>query len=80
MRQMESSKAPGPDGFSIYFYHNLWHVVGNDILDAVLKVLNDGAYISRWNETLVTLLPKVEHPILIMETVQLDCAMCITRY
>jgi hypothetical protein len=30
--QMEHNKAPGPDGFIIEFYHNLWEVVKLDLL------------------------------------------------
>ena len=32
VRDMEGDKAPGPDGFSIAFFHHCWRVVERDIL------------------------------------------------
>ncbi|MCI73173.1 hypothetical protein A2U01_0094437, partial [Trifolium medium] len=32
--------APGPDGLPALFYHNYWDIVGDDIINMVLNVLN----------------------------------------
>ena len=32
VRGMEVDKAPGPDGFSMAFFHNCWRVVERDVL------------------------------------------------
>ena len=33
LREMEGDKAPGPDGFTIAFFHICWSVVENDVMD-----------------------------------------------
>ena len=33
LREMEGDKAPGPDGFTMAFFHNCWSVVEKDIMD-----------------------------------------------
>nr|GFD08641.1 RNA-directed DNA polymerase, eukaryota, reverse transcriptase zinc-binding domain protein [Tanacetum cinerariifolium] len=32
---IDDNKAPGPDGFSAYFYKKAWDIIGNDICSAV---------------------------------------------
>ena len=32
VRDMEGDKAPGPDGFSMAFFHHCWKVVERDVL------------------------------------------------
>ncbi|XP_065630963.1 uncharacterized protein LOC112023799 [Quercus suber] len=32
VKEMEGDKAPGPDGFSLAFYHHCWEVVERDVL------------------------------------------------
>lgn len=64
---MHPDKSPGPDGMSAHFYQNLWHIVGRDITAAVLAVLNDEASLNSWNQTVVTLIPKVANPLLMKE-------------
>lgn len=32
---LNSSKAPGPDGFSVGFFEGAWEVVGKDMVDAI---------------------------------------------
>ena len=34
--QMGPIKAPGPDGMNAFFYKNFWHIVGDDVVFAVL--------------------------------------------
>ncbi|GJY85462.1 RNA-directed DNA polymerase, eukaryota, reverse transcriptase zinc-binding domain protein [Tanacetum coccineum] len=33
---IDDNKAPGPDGFSAYFYKKAWDIIGNDICSAIL--------------------------------------------
>ena len=33
LKEMEGDKAPGPDGFTMAFFHNCWSVVEKDVMD-----------------------------------------------
>lgn len=54
------SKAQGLDGFTTLFYQKFWPMLGKDIMDDVLLILNDQRDLSEWNSTLITLIPKVK--------------------
>lgn len=60
---MHPSKAPGPDGFTIFFYQKLWPVIGNDVVKAVLSILNGQKDLTEWNETLIMLIQKIRYPV-----------------
>lgn len=62
LKQTHPSKAPGPDGFSPYFYQHFWPVVGNDVVDAIHCLLASDAAMQKINCTHVTLIPKVKSP------------------
>ncbi|XP_073137930.1 uncharacterized protein [Henckelia pumila] len=60
-------KAPGPDGFSGIFYQKFWHVVGEEVTQVVLHILNEDAPMDGWNNTIITLIPKVGNPMMMKE-------------
>lgn len=60
--QLKGSSAPGPDGLSALFYHKYWSIIGNDILDYTLLVLNKGHNPAQLNYTFLSLIPKVTNP------------------
>jgi hypothetical protein len=60
-------KAPGPDGMPAIFYKNFWDMVGNQVVEEVLGVLNGGPIPEEWNETTIVLIPKVRKPELVKD-------------
>lgn len=56
------SKAPGPDGLTTLFFQNAWNTIGDDIIGAILGVLNNGESLKDWNDTVTTLIPKIKDP------------------
>ena len=60
--QMHPSKSPGPDGMSPFFFQKYWHIVGNNVVRAVLSVLNFGHLLHKMNYTHVILIPKKKEP------------------
>ncbi|MDV3166697.1 MAG: reverse transcriptase family protein, partial ['Waltheria sp.' little leaf phytoplasma] len=59
---MHPAKSPGPDGMNACFFQKYWGIVQHGVVDAALKVLNEGADIGVLNETFIALIPKVEKP------------------
>ncbi|XP_073119573.1 uncharacterized protein [Henckelia pumila] len=60
---MHPDKAPGPDGMSVFFYQKFWNIIREEVTMAVLRVLNDGAELAYWNNTVVALVPKIKEPL-----------------
>ena len=44
------------------FYQKFWHVVGDDVVSAVLDFLNNGSMLPKINHTNIVLIPKVKNP------------------
>ena len=59
--QMGPTKASGPDGMNALFYLKFWHVVGNNVVLAVLDFLNNGNMLPDINHTNIVLIPKVKN-------------------
>ena len=60
--QMGPTKAPGPGSMNALFYQKFWHIVGNDVITAVLDFLNNGNMLPEINHTNIVLIPKVKDP------------------
>ena len=71
-------KAPGPDGFGSFFYRDAWHIVGDDVIAAVLDVLQSGKLLKELNHTVITLIPKTKCPKNVSEYRPISC--CNTLY
>ena len=57
---MGPTKAPGSNGMNAHFYHKFWHVVGDDVIAAILDFLNSGNMNLDINYTHIVLIPKVK--------------------
>ena len=76
-------KAPGPDGYGSYFYKDAWSIVGDDVVSAVLDVLQQGRLLKELNHTVITLIPKTKCPKNVSEFRPISCCntlyKCITK-
>ena len=64
---MDPIKAPGLEGFPALFYQKNWEVVGERVTAVCLGILNDGQPVTELNDTLITLIPKVDKPTMVNE-------------
>ncbi|XP_042962598.1 uncharacterized protein LOC122296867 [Carya illinoinensis] len=67
VKQMHPSKAPGPDGMSLVFFHKYWNVIGKPVILSVLKALNSGSFPQDLNHTFITLIPKKTDPFTVVD-------------
>jgi len=67
LKQMHPHKASRPDGMNPFFYQRFWDVIGDDVVAAVLAILNGHAIPPRFNHTFVALIPKEPCPTHISE-------------
>lgn len=59
---MGAWKSPGPDGLHAGFFQDNWDLVGSDIAEICLSILNGGKSIKPLNHTFVALIPKIKSP------------------
>lgn len=62
MFEMTPFKATGPDGFHAGFYQNQWNTVGAEVVKQAMKFFTTGSMDQNVNDTLVSLIPKVDNP------------------
>ncbi|XP_021853706.1 uncharacterized protein [Spinacia oleracea] len=76
-------KAPGPDGIGPYFYKDAWHIVGDEVIAAILDMLQQGKILKEVNHTVITLIPKTKCPKDVSEFKPISCCntiyKCITK-
>lgn len=59
---MQSLKAPGPDGLPPLFYKNYWPIVGSEVILAVQNFFRTGHLLKEINNSFIVLIPKVKNP------------------
>ncbi|GJR26775.1 RNA-directed DNA polymerase, eukaryota, reverse transcriptase zinc-binding domain protein [Tanacetum coccineum] len=83
MFEIEDSKAPGPDGFTVRFYKSAWSIIGKDICKAVQEFFITGKLLGEVNATLISLVPKVQNPDKVFEFRPIACCnvmyKCISK-
>jgi hypothetical protein len=51
-------KAPGPDGFPMFFFQKFWKLIGKDVCDAVKEFFGAKCMLKELNSTFLCLIPK----------------------
>ncbi|MCH93722.1 hypothetical protein A2U01_0014675, partial [Trifolium medium] len=59
IKDMKSLAAPGPDGLPALFYQTYWDVIGPDITNLILDILNNNGDPGPLNSTYICLIPKI---------------------
>nr|XP_027124015.1 uncharacterized protein LOC113740676 [Coffea arabica] len=60
---MHPNESPGPDGMSPVFFQRFWNIIKVDVVDTIQGFLHTGFLSKAINETLVTLIPKIDNPL-----------------
>lgn len=62
MLSINKNRSTGPDGYSGGFFKATWEIIGDDVCDAVQKSFKNGKLLKQINDTMISLIPKVENP------------------
>ncbi|KAA3474024.1 reverse transcriptase [Gossypium australe] len=62
LKDMGLTKALGKDGFPALFFQQYWHIVGKEVLDFCLGILNGNKGADLVNVTEIVLIPKIPNP------------------
>jgi hypothetical protein len=58
LKDLQGNKAPGPDGFSMAFFHKCWEVVGDDIINFFEEFHTHCKFEKSLDATFIALIPK----------------------
>ncbi len=58
LKDLKGDKAPGPDGFSMAFFHKCWDIVGDDVMGFFEEFYIHCKFKKSLNATFIALIPK----------------------
>ncbi|GJV94862.1 putative RNA-directed DNA polymerase [Tanacetum coccineum] len=76
---IDSNKAPGPDGFSSEFFKAYWNVVGTDLCNAVKEFFKSGKLLKETNATIIALVHKCHTPRMLSDYRPIACCNVIYK-
>jgi len=62
LSSFQKDRSPGPDGWTIEFFQELYEILGNDILRVVEDSRQSGRIPASINSTFIALIPKTDNP------------------
>ncbi|GJS48507.1 hypothetical protein Tco_0598628 [Tanacetum coccineum] len=71
-----SDKFLGPDGFTFQFFKTFWHLVGDDVFQAISRFFTSGHFPRGCNSFFVTLIPKFQDAKLVNEFHPISLICC----
>ncbi|XP_074266664.1 uncharacterized protein LOC141589943 [Silene latifolia] len=74
-----NEKAPGPDGYSSSFFKDAFDIIGDDVMGAVLEFFSHDQLLQQINSTMITLVPKKELPISVMDFRPIACCNVVYK-
>ncbi|XP_020259034.1 uncharacterized protein LOC109835466 [Asparagus officinalis] len=77
---LSDNKSPGPDGFSASFYKSTWHIIGEEVTNAIEEFFTSGKLLGAINSTSLTLIPKVNCPKSPSDFRPISCCNCIYKF
>ena len=75
---IDNAKAPGPDGFSSFFFKRAWSIVGSEVCEAVADFFSSRSMLREINCIIIALVPKVPNPSSMHDYRPISC--CNTIY
>ena len=64
---LHRNKASGPDGMTPNFFQQFLCVIKDDLINAISSFFRSGHLLSAINGTIITLIPKMESPMLVSQ-------------
>lgn len=77
--QMHPSKSPGPDGMSPFFFQKFRNIIGHDVTEAILLVLNSKHMLHKMNYIHIVLILKKNDPMQISDYRPISFGNVISR-
>lgn len=75
----QKDKSPGPDGWSIEFFLELYEVLGMDLIQVVEDTRISGRIPASFNSTFIALIPKTDNPATLNEFRPISLCNCIYK-
>ena len=79
LQSFQKDKSPGPDGWTIEFFIELYELLGDDILKVVENTRLSGRIPAYFNSTFIALIPKVDNPKTLHDLKLISLCNCIYK-